>query len=119
MNDDGDKYVTPIQSEFLVYPSMNEVNYTVFGEVTEEYHDELYGFIDGQGWLDDYENGRSQRPYVKEFRDRAGNITGTRLITHTLTHYIRGVQHHPENTNNAKYTDLELARSIVDMQNYP
>lgn len=118
VNEEGNKFVTPIQSGLLVYPSMNEVNYTAFGEVTEEYHDELYGFIDGQGWLADYESGKPQRPYVKEFRDRAGNITGTRSITHTLTHYIRDVQHHPENTNNTKYTDQELAQSIAEMRSY-
>ena len=118
INDQGNKYITPIQSGLLVYPSMNEVNYTAFGEVTEEYHDELYGFIDGQGWMNDYENGKTQIPYVKEFRDRAGNVTGTRNITHTLTHYIRDVQHHPENTNNVKYTDQQLAQSIAEMRNY-
>lgn len=37
---------------------------------------------------------------------------------HTLTHYIRDIQHHPENTHNTKYTDQELAQSIEDMRNY-
>ena len=94
-----------------VYPSMNEVNYTAFGEVTEEYHDELYGYIDGQGWLSEYETGKPQRPYIR--LQKNGNL---RNETRTLTHYIRDVQHHPENTNNTKYTDEELARSIKDMR---
>lgn len=118
INDQGHKYITPIQRGLLVYPSMNEVNYTAFGEVTEEYHDELYGYIDGKGWLNDFESGKKQIPYVKEFRDKAGNVIGTKTIMHTLTHYIRDVQHHPENTNNIKYTDQQLAQSIVDMRAY-
>ena len=53
-SDSGNKYITTIQSGLLSYPSMNEDNYIAFGEVTEEYHDEWYGFIEGQGWLSDY-----------------------------------------------------------------
>lgn len=68
--------------------------------------------------MSDYENGKTQIPYVKEFRDRAGNVTGTKNTTCTLTHYIRDVQHHPENRNNAKYTDQQLAQSIAEMRNY-
>ena len=112
-NDFGAKYVTPIQNGLLPYTSMNEVNYTAFGEVTEEYHDELYGFIDKQGWLSDFENGKPQRPYMREKSD--GSLVRQ---TRTLTHYIRDVQHHPENTNNAKYTDAELAQSISEMREY-
>lgn len=113
INDLGDKYVTPIQRGLLGYPSMNEVNYTAFGEVTEEYHDELYGFIKGQRWLSDYENGKPHMPYIKVKRD--GTLQNE---MRTLTHYIRDVQHHPENTNNARYTDQELAQSISEMRAY-
>lgn len=97
----------------LCYPSMNEVNYTAFGEVTEEYHDELYGFIFSQGWMNDYENGKPQRAYVRVKQD--GTL---RNETRTLTHYIRDVQHHPENTHNARYSDVDLAQSIDEMRQY-
>lgn len=113
VNDIGDKYITPIQSGLLVYPSMNEVNYTAFGEVTEEYHDELYGFIESQGWLTDYENGKSQIPYVRLRKDGT-----TRTEQRTVTHYIRDVLHHPENTNNARYTYQMLQQSVADMRTY-
>lgn len=112
-NEQGDKYITSIQSGLLGYPSMNEINFTAFGEVTEEYHDELYGFISGQGWMQDYESGKPQRLYIRLFPDGS-----TQNKLHTLTHYIRDVQHHPENTHNTKYTDQELAQSIEDMRNY-
>ena len=112
-NGQGEKLVTPIQRGLLVYPSMNEVNYTAFGEITEEYHDELYGFISSKGWMNEYESGKPQRPYNQLKQD--GTIA---VKSHTLTHYIRDVQHHPENEHNPKYTDLELAQSIADMRTF-
>lgn len=113
VNDGGDKRVNPIQSSLLVYPSMNEVNYTAFGEDTEEYHDELYGFLKRQGWLSDYEKGKKQIPYIRVKSD--GSLHDE---THTETHYIRDVMHHPENTHNARYTHQMLQQSIVDMRTY-
>lgn len=109
----GEKHVTQIQRGLLVYPSMNEVNYTAFGEITEEYHDELYGFIYGKGWMHEYESGKPQRTYNQLKQDRTIAVK-----SHTLTHYIRDVQHHPENGNNPKYTDIELAQSIADMRTF-
>ena len=113
VNDAGDKCVTPIQSSLLVYPSLNEVNYTAFGEVTEEYHDELYGFIEGHSWLSDYENGKPRISYVRLFPNGT-----TRNEQRTITHYIRDVMHHPENTNNPKYTYQMLQQSVADMRAY-
>lgn len=113
VNPQGEKGVTPIQSNMLVYPSMNEVNYTAFGEVTEEYHDELYGVISSNNWMRDYENGKPQRVYVRLMQNGT-----TRNESRTLTHYIRDVQHHPENTHNVKYTDQELEQSIAEMRSY-
>lgn len=43
----------------LNYPSLNEVNYLAFGEVTEEYHDELYSYIEFQGWKNAYIAGKT------------------------------------------------------------
>ena len=113
VNELGDKYITTIQSRLLVYPSLNEVNYTAFGEVTDEYHDELYGFIEGNGWLGDYENGKTQIPYVRLKKDGT-----TKNEQKTLTHYIRDVMHHPENTKNKKYTFQMLQKSVAEMRMY-
>lgn len=113
VNESGDKRVNPIQSSLLVYPSMNEVNYTAFGEVSEEYHDELYGFLKRQEWLSDYEKGRKQIPYTRVRSD--GSLHNE---MHTETHYIRDVMHHPENTHNARFTHQMLQQSILDMREY-
>ena len=54
-----------------------------------------------------------ERPYNQLKKD--GMIA---VKSHTLTRYIRDVQHHPENRNNPKYTDLELAQSIAEMRTF-
>ena len=107
----GTKCIAPVEGGLLGYPTLNEVNYIAFGEATEEYHDELYGYIEGHHWLAEYEAGKPRRRYIRVKKNGA-------LVEdpHTLTHYIRDVQHHPENTNNQKYTDADLAQSISDMR---
>ena len=112
-NDSNEKCVRTIEKGVLPYSSMNEINYIAFGEVTEEYHDELYGHIESKKWLCDYEKGKPTRPYIRQYRD--GNSCE---MVHTLTHYIRDVHHHPENKHNEKYTDHELAQSISEMRDF-
>lgn len=97
----------------LKYPSLNEVNFIAFNEATEEYHDELYGFIDFQGWREEYKRGKPLRPYKQIGRNR--EIINTEKI---LTEYIRHQIHHPENTHNNKYTEEELLHSINMMREF-
>lgn len=110
---DGNKHIKSIESRLLFYPSLNEVNYTAFGEVTEEYHDELWGEIEKHGWMTQYKNGKPLRPYNR--LDRNGNVIPGQ---HTLSHYIRDVMHHPENTHNTRYTYDELLQSILEMRSF-
>ena len=42
----------------LPYPSLNEVNYLAFSEISEEYHNELYGYIEERGLLNELCNNR-------------------------------------------------------------
>ena len=97
----------------LHYPSLNEVNYMAFGEITEEYHNELYGFIELQGWLNDYKSSKQVIDYKKLKQD--GSIVTQKL---TLTEYIRHQIHHPENVNNRRFNLSELKDSIEMMRNF-
>lgn len=90
-----------VEPPVLQYPSLNEVNY------------ELYGFLEYQRWHDDYKNGRPMRPYIKQCRD--GSTRNERCC---LTDYVRHQIHHPENTLNSHYTEQELKTSIEDMRIY-
>mgnify|MGYP002250813561 FL=1 len=91
----------------LQYPSLNEVNYVAFGEATEEYHDELYSFIEFQGWKNNYISGKQTRLYKRQLKD--GRVVDEQKV---LTEYIRHQIHHPENQNNVRYTRDELKKSI-------
>lgn len=98
----------------LPYPSMNEVNFLAFSEVTEEYHNELYGFIELEGEMTNYRNGKATMPYKKLRRDGV-TIVVENII---LTDYIRHQIHHPENTNNTRYTFQQLSDSIDLMRSF-
>ena len=97
----------------LQYPSLNEVNYIAFDEITEEYHDELYSYIEFQGWKNAYCSGRATRLYHKQLSN--GNVRDEQKV---LTEYIRHQIHHPENHLNTKYTLEELQQSIEEMRQF-
>ena len=111
--EDGGKLVQRLTPGILHYPSLNEVNYVAFGEVTEEYHDELYAFLEFHQWLRDYKIGRNQIPYI-----RLNNDGTTQNEQHILAIYIRHQIHHPENHMNTRYTQAQLQQSIEEMRNY-
>jgi hypothetical protein len=60
----NEKQILSVEPAVLQYPSLNEVNYVAYGEVTEEYHNELYGFLEFQHWFNDYKKGRPKRCYL-------------------------------------------------------
>lgn len=105
--------VSRIEKHELPYPSLNEVNFAAFGEATFEYHNELYGFIEAEGKLNEYRAGKDVMAYKKVKRDSS---IETQQIT--LTEYIRHQIHHPENTNNPAFTKEELIASIQKMRNF-
>ena len=110
--DENGKRVLSVEPAVLQYPSLNEVNYAAYGEATEEYHNELYGFLEFQQWLNDYKTGRPQRPYLYEKNGK------TKTWNLDLTEYVRHQIHHPENHNNIHFTQNELRQSIEDMRLY-
>lgn len=108
------KTIEKVLPNSLPYPSLNEVNYLAFSEVTEEYHNELYGFIELEGEMTNYRNGKPTMPYKKLKKD------GVTIINENvvLTDYIRHQIHHPENTNNTRYTFQQLKDSVDLMRNF-
>jgi AAA15 family ATPase/GTPase len=105
------KEVVNVQGNELPYPSLNEVNFLAFGESNDEYHNELYGFIESEELLTDYKNTKQTVSYIKILRNG-----GTRDSQIIFSEYIRHQIHHPENTHNARFTDQELQESIGDMR---
>ncbi len=111
--DNNIKTIENILPNRLPYPSLNEVNYLAFSEVTEEYHNELYGYIELEGEMNNYRNGKSRMSYNKLGRNRT--IISQNVV---LTDYIRHQIHHPENTNNSRFTHQQLSESISLMRDF-
>lgn len=111
--DNSTKTIEKVLPNRLPYPSLNEVNFLAFSEITEEYHNELYGFIELEGEMTNYRNGKPTMTYNRLKKD--GTIVSENVV---LTDYIRHQIHHPENTNNSRYTFQQLKESIELMRNF-
>ena len=106
------KQIVKVLPGQLSYPSLNEVNYIAFNEASEEYHNELYGYIEFQGWKSDFIKNKPTRLYR---RQKNGSFIDEQKI---LSEYIRHLIHHPENDGNPRYTMTELCESIELMRDY-
>ena len=95
----------------LPYTMAAEVNYQAFELLSTDYHNALYGYIEAEGWKNNFD---SQYPTVNYNRERNGVIITQQV---TLTEKIRHIIHHPENRHNT-YTESELKESIERMRNY-
>lgn len=113
INSNTGKRVDTVLPGQLPYPSLNEVNYLAFAEITEEYHNELYGYIEAEGLLDAYKNGKSTVNYTKIKKN--GNTSQENI---TMTEYIRHQIHHPENNLNPHFSERDLSDSIQAMREF-
>ena len=119
----GLKEIVKIEKRYLPFPSLNEVNFLAFDEVTEEYHQELYGvlFIESgataeskfNNWLKDTHKLAASKKWIP-FDKKTKTLLPEQDAT--LPYYIRNKIDHPENQNNGNYTIEELKTSIEEMQ---
>ncbi|MDQ5910575.1 MAG: hypothetical protein QG599_2672 [Pseudomonadota bacterium] len=107
------KEVVDVERNELPYPSLNEVNFLAFGESNDEYHNELYGFIESEGLLVQFKAGRQTINYVRIKKN--GDLQTEQL---TISEYIRHQIHHPENTKNTRFTSEQLQESISSMREF-
>jgi hypothetical protein len=126
INDDGNgRTVTNVVPGVLPYPSLNEVNFSAFGDYSIEYHNELYGYLQSIAIDDNPSNEREKNfenwlvgkgcEQTKSWvREKNGIAQPSQL--ETLHTYVRNAIHHPENKNNPKYTSQELKDSIEGMR---
>lgn len=111
-NEHGHKLIERVIPHQLPYPSLNEINFVAFRDLTEEYHNELHGYIVAEELWNDYKNGKTTITYNKTFR---GNTSVHQII---LTEYIRHQIHHPENTLNPRFTFEQLEDSVNLMRDF-
>lgn len=102
--------IEPFNDKLSSYAS---VNYDVFEIASTDYHNELYGKAQE---LSEIENGTA---FDKKIEVLIENCPIKKDYVHsngkkfdcTLPTYIRHLIHHPENTKNKKFTDIELEKS--------
>jgi len=111
-DEEGNKTISEVLPNQLPYPSLNEINYIAFKDLTDEYHNELYGFIEAESWLNKFKAGKTEIDYL---RMRGGNQITERKI---LTEYIRHQIHHPENTLNQRFNFTQLIESVNMMREF-
>lgn len=111
---DNKRSIVPVDPKhYLPYPSLNEINHTAFGEISEEYHNELYGYIEENEWLQTYRDGKETQSYIRILPNR-----DKKFEQKILTEYIRHQIHHPENKENPRFTYKELSESIQTMKDF-
>lgn len=112
-DNDGQKNISKIIPGELPYPSLNEVNYLAFSEISEEYYNELYGYIVSEGKFNEYKEGKHTIPYIQQ---RDNGETFVREII--MAEYVRHQIHHPENIHNRRFTPEEMRTSIEQMREF-
>ncbi len=125
--DNGGRMIEKPSPSMLPYASLNEINYTSFGDYSEEYHNELYGQIQAyamginskysrekefENWL--VSQGMTQ---TKQWKKIANGVVQPTYNT-TLQTFVRNTIHHPENRVNGGYSHQELITSIVEMRDF-
>lgn len=108
------------QPQSMPYPSLNEINFIAFDMPTEEYHDELYGYLKskkneatGETWLKEFYRDKAKYPYTKDCSNG-----GKQPMQLTKTEIIRNQIHHPDNPYQEKFSIEEMENSIKDMRNF-
>lgn len=121
---DGNKEIKIVEHNILSSPSLNEVNYFAFGDISEEYHNELYGYLQAKAMDENLDN--IQEKHFDIWLQNKGCLIAKKWIRIkkdgsnatfdvTIPTYIRNYYHHPENTYNIVYTHFELEMSIKKM----
>lgn len=118
----GSKKIKLVETHYLPSPSLNEINYLVFGEISSEYHDELFGYLETRAR--DIDNVAGQRNFDSWLKSKLSGYPKKEYIDnrngshfdYTLSMYIRNRVHHPENPENDIETPEEVKKSIEKMQ---
>lgn len=111
--------ILPLEKRLLPFLSSSEINYLAFDLPNEEYHNELYGYIQEETQnetLNDMDTYLFNKgiPKNKEWIKLRNGIMEP-AISMTLPTYIRNSIHHPENTFNSPYSSNELNASIQQL----
>lgn len=111
--ENGNKNIRLVEPNQLPYPSLNEINYIAFNDATEEYHNELYGYLEAEGMFQSFKQGKPTVKYIQQSKDGC-----PKEHQKILTEYIRHQIHHPENRLNVRFTFEQLKESVDLMRKF-
>lgn len=94
---------TELEPISKIQTSYSEINYEVFDIATNDYHNELYGFIEA--------NDKSKLDAMDKDRDWYNDRSKKKEKVSIAT-YVRHAIHHPENEHNPKFREDTLRKSI-------
>ncbi len=94
---------TKIEAIIRLNSSYSEVNFTVFNVATNDYHNELYGYLEDVSQMK-LDGLTKDRDWINEKTDKTEKVS--------LPKYIRNSIHHPENNSNRAFTEIQLRKSI-------
>lgn len=124
-DDNGGRTIENPFPSRLPYASLNEINFTSFGDSSEEYHNELYGQIQAYAMGLDSKYSREKEfenwlvaqgmTQSKQWKKIANGVVQPAYNV-TLQTFIRNTIHHPENRENGGYSHQELTTSIGEMR---
>jgi len=115
----GKDLFNPKQLALHPIKSGNEISFLAFDYISQEFHTELYSFINTDHpdiFNENIEKNCEKRDvdnFIKEYKRK-----GHRDRYITLHEYIRHQIHHPENKENEQFTESELRESIEKMRGY-
>ncbi|WP_430612449.1 ATP-binding protein [Flavobacterium sp. JP2137] len=113
VDNQSNKTISEVLPNQLPYPSLNEINFIAFNDLTDEYHNELHGYLIAEEYWNEFKTSKELMDYIKQFS------TGTpRSIQICLTEYIRHQIHHPENPLNLRFTFDQLTESVNMMREF-
>lgn len=118
VNQDDKRVIKLIKKGCLNYPSYNEINYLAFGIVSEEYHNELYGQIENDKEMSNYNKDKEKFLYHRESYNKKTGVTTIKDEYNSKTKIIRDQIHHPENRYNNRFTYSDLKQSIESMRKF-
>lgn len=98
-----DNKKTELEPISKIKTSYSEINYEVFDIATNDYHNELYGFIEA--------NDKSKLEAIDKDRDWY-NARFEKKEKVSIATYVRHSIHHPENEHNQKVRETTLIKSI-------
>jgi len=104
----SDNVNTTINQIHKTETSYSEINYEIFDIPTNDYHNELFGFLE--------EHKKIALNEIEKDRDWY-NEKSKKYEKVSIAQYVRHSIHHPENTRNKKFREDTLRKSISILRN--